>query len=75
MANQVISIVLLSIILCSMLSTTDGKTIKTTSADTSERSSCNKICWGIFENCLRIDDTLTGHLLCLEDRDRCTKDC
>ena len=57
-----------------MLSMTDGKAVKTRSTD-EVKSSCKYVCWGDFENCVKIDETKTGHLICLEARDGCTDEC
>ena len=36
---------------------------------------CRMQCWDQYSICLRIDDSLPAHLLCVEARDNCNSSC
>lgn len=40
-----------------------------------KRSGCKIGCWSAFENCLNIDGSISGHLICLERKDGCLTHC
>ena len=78
MAAEMKTLILLSTLLCCVLSMSIERKMDDTESFAThgfKRSTCKNSCWGDFERCVRAGKTLADHLLCLEAKDVCYQDC
>ena len=40
-----------------------------------KRSACRLGCWDAFETCINTDGTISGHLICMQEKDGCLTEC